>query len=78
MGNKKYKGKRDFSKIGEPRGDTRKKQEDSGPIFVIQKHDATNLHYDFRLGIGGTVSPKAASFKNMPRPITPILSSGLP
>jgi bifunctional non-homologous end joining protein LigD len=53
----KYKKKRDFTKTPEPVGrDVR--QEDTATIkksknkelrFVIQKHDATKLHYDFRL-----------------------------
>lgn len=46
---KKYKEKRDFNKTSEPSGDSKKKQEN---IFVIQKHDASNLHYDFRLQSG--------------------------
>lgn len=53
--NREYNEKRDFGKTTEPQGDTTKKKEGPGPIFVIQKHDATNLHYDFRLEIGGTL-----------------------
>lgn len=50
---KDYQSKRDFSKTKEPKGGGKSKHEK--PIFVIQKHDATNLHYDFRLEIGGTL-----------------------
>ena len=49
-----YRTKRNFSVTSEPRGRTRR----SGPgggLFVIQKHDATNLHYDFRLEIQGVL-----------------------
>ena len=50
MGLAKYKAKRDFSKTAEPSG--RKplpKQVKGASRFVIQKHDARRLHYDFRL-----------------------------
>ena len=51
---KNYNEKRDFSKTKEPRDEpSRKKNKE--PIFVIQKHDATNLHYDFRLEIDNTL-----------------------
>lgn len=51
---KDYHQKRDFNKTPEPKGGKSKGNSDN-PIFVIQKHDATNLHYDFRLEIGGTL-----------------------
>ena len=51
---KDYNKKRDFSKTKEPKGNAPKKKQEN-PIFVIQKHDATNLHYDFRLEIDNTL-----------------------
>jgi DNA ligase D-like protein (predicted 3'-phosphoesterase) len=48
-----YDKKRDFSKTREPKGGSKKAGEQ--PIFVVQKHQATNLHYDFRLEIGGSL-----------------------
>lgn len=48
-----YFSKRDFSKTPEPQGNSRTHGE--SPIFVIQKHDATSLHYDFRLEVGGVL-----------------------
>lgn len=49
-----YESKRDFKKTKEPKGGD-KKGNPKKPSFVIQKHDATNLHYDFRLEIDGTL-----------------------
>ena len=55
MGKKKdYTDKRDFTKTKEPKGNKTKGNPDN-PSFVIQKHDATNLHYDFRLEIDNTL-----------------------
>ena len=51
---KSYNEKRDFSKTKEPKEEASAKKNEK-PIFVIQKHDATNLHYDFRLEIDGTL-----------------------
>ena len=45
-----YHAKRDFEKTTEPRGRTAQAQ---GFSFVVQKHDATRLHYDFRLELDG-------------------------
>ena len=50
---KKYREKRDLSKTPEPAGGSKKKGE---PTFVIQKHDARNLHYDFRLEVDGALA----------------------
>lgn len=52
-----YRSRRDFRKTAEPRGKGRapKLNKDRNPIFVIQKHDASRLHYDFRLEIDGVL-----------------------
>jgi DNA ligase D-like protein (predicted 3'-phosphoesterase) len=49
----RYEGKRDFSKTSEPEGG--RQSADDAPIFVIQKHDASSLHYDFRINVGGAL-----------------------
>lgn len=46
-----YERRRDFAHTPEPRG-SRRGGRRSGPRFVVQKHDATSLHYDFRLEVG--------------------------
>jgi bifunctional non-homologous end joining protein LigD len=48
-----YKKKRRFSKTPEPGPE--KKRTKTGRIFVIQKHRATALHYDFRLEADGVL-----------------------
>lgn len=47
-----YQAKRDFGITAEPSGDT-KVAPANRPRFVIQKHDATRLHYDLRLEVDG-------------------------
>src|SRR5215218_5026677 len=45
-----YNKKRNFVRTPEPRGTTKQSRVDNkGSRFVVQKHDATRLHYDFRL-----------------------------
>src|SRR5580765_2044349 len=49
-----YKKKRSFKKTPEPVGEKRS-QSKSKLRFVVQKHDATQLHYDFRLELDGVL-----------------------
>lgn len=44
-----YNSKRDFVRTPEPRGTAKQSRVDNKGRFVVQKHDATRLHYDFRL-----------------------------
>ena len=47
-----YNKKRDFSKTKEPKG---RKLKGEGDSFVVQKHEASRLHWDFRLEMDGVL-----------------------
>lgn len=67
-----YEKKRHFEKTSEPAAREIKNGSDK-PIFVVQKHYAQNLHYDFRLEIDGVLKswavpkepPKEAGIKRL-------------
>src|SRR3954451_20611010 len=51
---KRYRAKRDLTQSGEPGGEQAVPSESPTILrYVIQKHDATRLHYDLRLEMGG-------------------------
>src|SRR5687768_1244744 len=54
-----YRRKRDFSKTNEPRPHKGKRSGtrglDTALKFTVQKHDASSLHYDFRLELDGVL-----------------------
>jgi len=52
MGLEEYRKKRDFEKTREPEGSHKVEAEN---IYVIQKHQATHLHYDLRLEMDGVL-----------------------
>jgi bifunctional non-homologous end joining protein LigD len=54
MNLEEYQKKRDFTRTSEPEGD--RSLQEGGPLrFVIQKHDASKLHYDLRLELDGVL-----------------------
>src|SRR5947199_5300649 len=56
MGLGEYERKRDFKKTAEPAGAGKaRRQKTRANRFVIQKHDASRLHYDFRLEMEGVM-----------------------
>lgn len=63
---KEYTKKRHFGVTPEPSGKSSKAKKESALIFVVQKHRATQLHYDFRLEWKGALLswavPKGPSF----------------
>jgi bifunctional non-homologous end joining protein LigD len=68
MGLTDYKRKRDFKRTSEPKGGKPKPKTVRGASrFVIQKHDARRLHYDFRLEMEGVLKswavPKGLPWK---------------
>ena len=54
-----YRSKRNLKVSSEPSGDEEKKKRAAPshglPIFVVQRHDASHLHYDFRLEMDGVL-----------------------
>lgn len=64
MSLKEYRRKRDFRRTAEPQA---KRGGASRRRFVIQKHAASRLHYDFRLELGGTLKswavPKGVPYR---------------
>ena len=55
----KYNAKRDFKLTAEPAGKV--EQSESGNRFIVQKHDATRLHWDFRLEADGVLKSWAVT-----------------
>src|SRR3546814_12050904 len=53
-----YNAKRDFKLTPEPAGKVAKGE---GDRFIVQKHDATRLHYDFRLEVDGVLKSWAVT-----------------
>jgi bifunctional non-homologous end joining protein LigD len=54
----RYQSMRDFKASPEPRGKVKKTK---GHLFVVQKHDATRLHFDFRLELDGVLKSWAVT-----------------
>jgi bifunctional non-homologous end joining protein LigD len=57
----RYREMRDFKVTSEPAGSARPRGKAVGLPFVIQKHAASHLHYDFRLGWNGVLKSWACA-----------------
>lgn len=55
MSLKVYKQKRNFKKTSEPAGEKRQSSGKFNNLYIIQKHAASHLHYDFRLELDGVL-----------------------
>ncbi len=69
-----YSRKRKFSATPEPKPETPSRaDEGKAPLFCVQRHDATNLHYDFRLEVDGVLVswavPKGPSMDPARKPL---------
>src|SRR5262245_21646423 len=60
-----YNAKRNFTRTAEPEG---KVEKGGGNRFIVQKHDATRLHYDFRLEMDGVLKSWAVTRGPSPSP----------
>lgn len=58
---KEYKAKRDFTKTQEPAGGGEGSADGGALRFLVQKHDATRLHYDFRIELDGVLKSWAVT-----------------
>ncbi|MEH3106658.1 MAG: DNA ligase D [Sphingomonas fennica] len=61
-----YNAKRDFARTAEPAGASGRS--DGGNLFMVQKHDATRLHWDFRLELDGVLKSWAVTRGPSPDP----------
>ena len=69
-----YSSERKFSATPEPKPEAAsRKGEEKAPLFCVQRHDATNLHYDFRLEVDGILAswavPKGPSMDPARKPL---------
>ncbi|WP_207538607.1 DNA ligase D [Sabulicella rubraurantiaca] len=56
-----YRAKRDFSQSPEPQGASAPRTSRNKLRFVVQKHDASRLHFDFRLELAGVLKSWAVA-----------------
>ncbi|MFN6934229.1 MAG: DNA ligase D [Tsuneonella sp.] len=61
-----YNAKRDFGKTPEPAG--KANPSGGGNLFIVQKHDATRLHWDFRIEVDGVLKSWAVTKGPSPDP----------
>ena len=62
----RYNSKRDFEKTPEPSG--KAESSATGNLFIVQKHDATRLHWDLRLEVDGVLKSWAVTKGPSPDP----------